>query len=208
MQWFPVSVDLSPHIERFHSKSNQDAPLPFLSGDSSASEFEIRQFDLRNPSEIEKVTNSMRCTISENQKSCFGPQARDLLLPFHTYLFLCFKKGQGDSPVASLVVKENVIWNFCVQEQFQGQGIGGLMLKAVISFFQQNKAIMKPCQLYVRQDNVRAQNFYLKHGFKFVRKPETGQGSLSVSYVGDTSEPRLLVQNAASSFVEFLMQYQ
>lgn len=202
MQWFPFSVDLSVEEELSDVRLTYDV----LTGKSTLQDLEVRRYDLHYPSEMERVTQEMKHSISENQAQCFGDHASHLHLRTYTHLFVCFQHGHDDSPVASLVIKGNMIWNFCVQKAFRKQGVGGLMLRTVIDFFQQNKNTMKPCQLFVRQDNVHAQKFYLKHGFLFVQKSENGYGP--VHLVGDTSEKHLLIQNTASSYVEFLMQYQ
>lgn len=53
----------------------------------------------------------------------------------------------------------NLIFSICVAEQYRGQNIGSQLIDNLI------KSIKGYVVLNVRESNVKAQNFYIKHGF-------------------------------------------
>ena len=58
------------------------------------------------------------------------------------------------------------LYSFRVRQQYRSQGVGSLILKTVEQdLIQRNYQIMT---LNVAKDNIRAQKFYLSHGFKIV----------------------------------------
>lgn len=88
-------------------------------------------------------------------------------------IFLVVKKGGriiGCGGIKYLTKDNGLLKRFYIDKEYRGKGVAVLLLDELIKFASQQK--YKYLVLDTRFDNLRAQRFYTKHGFKkFITKP-------------------------------------
>ncbi len=81
--------------------------------------------------------------------------------------------------VGDLVIDELTLMEICVHPDFQGQGLGQILLNDFLAKAKENKVVT--CHLEVRAKNTAAQMLYMKNGFIQVHR-RTGYYPAAMGY--------------------------
>lgn len=138
--------------------------------------------ELLSESNIEEVRDIQRDDISE----AFVDTA-DTIMELTQYGLDHACKGhtyaikQADTYIGVILLGEAIVWDtdpdemkdvpfyrlmgFVIDKRYRGSGIGGYVLEKVISLIYDEYGI-RPIALGVHKDNLGAERFYLRHGFR------------------------------------------